>query len=82
MVDARAGPGIKSLTKFKTSKNKKKTKEAPEKFEKILKKKHLYSKDGDREQSPAMSDDTGLTFLLGYDLDGSEIFKNRGKRAI
>ncbi|OXU23362.1 hypothetical protein TSAR_009549 [Trichomalopsis sarcophagae] len=62
VVDARAGPGIKSLTKFK-AKNKKKaaTKEEPEKFEKILKKKkHVCLKnDRDREQSPAMSD--GLT---------------------
>ncbi|XP_076242397.1 uncharacterized protein LOC143184215 isoform X2 [Calliopsis andreniformis] len=57
VVDARAGPGIKSLTKFK-SKNKKKIKDIPEKFEKIMKKKHIYLKtDRDREQSPAMSDD-------------------------
>lgn len=57
VVDARAGPGIKSLTKFK-SKNKKKMKDIPEKFEKIMKKKHMYLKaDRDREQSPAMSDD-------------------------
>lgn len=59
VVDARAGPGIKSLTKFKHSKNKKKSKELSEKLEKIAKKKN-YLKDGDREQSPAMSDDTGL----------------------
>lgn len=51
VVDARAGPGIKSLTKFK-SKNKKKLKDVPEKIEKILKKKHVYLKsDRDREQS-------------------------------
>lgn len=66
VVDARAGPGIKSLTKFK-SKNKKKIKDVPEKFDKIVKKKHMYLKpDRDREQSPAMSDDlTGslLRFL-------------------
>lgn len=57
VVDARAGPGIKSLTKFK-SKNKKKLKDAPEKFEKIMKKKNIYIKsETEREQSPAMSDD-------------------------
>lgn len=45
------------MTKFK-SKNKKKIKDIPEKFEKIMKKKHMYLKaDRDREQSPAMSDD-------------------------
>lgn len=69
VVDARAGPGIKSLTKFK-AKNKKKviTKEEPEKFEKILKKKHVYLKnDRDREQSPAMSDDlTGLELVFEH----------------
>ncbi|XP_028522848.1 uncharacterized protein LOC107998586 isoform X2 [Apis cerana] len=65
VVDARAGPGIKSLTKFK-SKNKKKIKDIPEKFEKIMKKKHMYLKtDRDREQSPAMSDD--LTDYLNGD---------------
>jgi len=53
-VDARAGPGIKSLTKFK-AKNKRKLKN---KSEKIIKKKHVYSKtETDREQSPIMSDD-------------------------
>ena len=66
-MDARAGPGIKSLTKFK-AKSKKKTKEIPEKFDKILKKKHIYLKnDGEREQSPSMSDDlTGLELILGH----------------
>ncbi|XP_034941472.1 SIN3-HDAC complex-associated factor [Chelonus insularis] len=54
VVDARAGPGIKSLTKFK-SKNKKKTKEAAEK---IIKKKHVYIKsEQEREPSPAISDE-------------------------
>lgn len=57
VVDARAGPGIKSLTKFK-SKNKKKLKDSIEKLEKIVKKKHVYLKpERYREQSPAMSDD-------------------------
>lgn len=67
MVDARAGPGIKSLTKFK-AKNKKKTKEIKdEKFDKIPKKKHVYMKsDRDREQSPAMSDDTGLDNISSF----------------
>ncbi|CAK9803588.1 SIN3-HDAC complex-associated factor [Anthophora plagiata] len=69
VVDARAGPGIKSLTKFK-SKNKKKIKDIPEKFEKIMKKKHMYLKtDRDREQSPAMSDDLTEDYLNG---DGSK----------
>ncbi|XP_043256762.1 uncharacterized protein LOC122399831 isoform X1 [Colletes gigas] len=69
VVDARAGPGIKSLTKFK-SKNKKKMKDLPEKFEKIMKKKHIYLKtDRDREQSPAMSDDLTEDYLIG---DGSK----------
>lgn len=57
VVDARAGPGIKSLTKFK-SKNKKKLKETQDKVDKIVKKKHVYLKpDREREESPAMSDD-------------------------
>jgi hypothetical protein len=68
VVDARAGPGIKSLTKFK-AKNKKKLKDVPEKFDKILKKKHVYLKnDREREQSPAMSDD-----LTGLDLHFEQI---------
>lgn len=54
VVDARAGPGIKSLTKFK-AKNKRKLKDKPDKF---AKKKHVYVKtEADREQSPPMSDD-------------------------
>ncbi|XP_012268553.2 SIN3-HDAC complex-associated factor [Athalia rosae] len=65
VVDARAGPGIKSLTKFK-SKNKKKLKETQDKHEKIIKKKHVYLKpDRDREQSPAMSDEYTEDFLPG-----------------
>lgn len=60
-MDARAGPGIKSLTKFK-AKNKRKVKDKPEK---IIKKKHVYLKtEADREQSPTMSDD-----LTGWLLD-------------
>ncbi|XP_043519137.1 uncharacterized protein LOC122533466 isoform X1 [Frieseomelitta varia] len=71
VVDARAGPGIKSLTKFK-SKNKKKIKDIPEKFEKIMKKKHMYLKtDRDREQSPAMSDDLTEDYLNGHGSKGS-----------
>ncbi|XP_054013084.1 uncharacterized protein LOC128894964 isoform X1 [Hylaeus anthracinus] len=71
VVDARAGPGIKSLTKFK-SKNKKKMKDLPEKFEKIMKKKHIYLKtDRDREQSPAMSDDLTEDYLNGNGSKGS-----------
>lgn len=74
VVDARAGPGIKSLTKFK-SKNKKKMKELPEKFEKIMKKKHIYLKDDpDREQSPIMSDDMiGLSIFFSL-IDGIFVF--------
>ncbi|XP_001604513.2 uncharacterized protein LOC100120919 isoform X2 [Nasonia vitripennis] len=73
VVDARAGPGIKSLTKFK-AKNKKKvvTKEEPEKFEKILKKKRVCLKnDRDREQSPAISDDLTEEYLPGTGSKGS-----------
>lgn len=56
-MDARAGPGIKSLTKYK-SRNKKKVKDKPEKTEKIMKKKHVYIKtEADREHSPIMCDD-------------------------
>lgn len=69
VVDARAGPGIKSLTKFK-SKNKKKLKELPEKFEKIMKKKRIYLKDDqDREQSPIMSDDMNGILFIGFSLN-------------
>ena len=62
VVDARAGPGTKSLTKFK-SKNKKKLKLKPDsiqKVEKLIKKKHIYMKNDRsvREESPgALSDD-------------------------
>ncbi|XP_012279287.1 SIN3-HDAC complex-associated factor isoform X2 [Orussus abietinus] len=71
VVDARAGPGIKSLTKFK-SKNKKKLKDIPEKLEKIMKKKHVYLKpERDREQSPAMSDDLTEDYLGGAGSKGS-----------
>lgn len=55
-MDARAGPGIKSLTKFKAKNKKKKLQDEKEKLEKLVKKKHVYLK-RDREQSPAMSDD-------------------------
>ena len=61
-MDARAGPGTKSLTKFK-SKNKKKLKlktESIQKVEKLMKKKHIYMKNdrSGREESPgALSDD-------------------------
>lgn len=61
VVDARAGPGIKSLTKFK-AKNKRKLKD---KSEKLAKKKHVYVKtDVDREQSPPMSDDLNEDYRL------------------
>ncbi|KYN06480.1 PREDICTED: protein FAM60A [Cyphomyrmex costatus] len=54
VVDARAGPGIKSLTKFK-AKNKRKVKDASDK---LGKKKHVYVKaEADREQSSPISDD-------------------------
>jgi hypothetical protein len=69
VVDARAGPGTKSLTKFK-SKNKKKLKLKPDgiqKVEKLIKKKHIYMKNerSGREESPgALSDDiTGEDFM-------------------
>lgn len=61
VVDARAGPGIKSLTKFK-AKNKRKFKDKPDK---VVKKKHIYIKtETDREQSPAMSDDLTEDYRL------------------
>lgn len=57
VVDARAGPGIKSLTKYK-SRNKRKLKDNLEKAEKIVKKKHVYIKtESDHEHSPIMCDD-------------------------
>lgn len=63
-MDARAGPGIKSLTKFKSKNKKKKLKDVHEKLEKIVKKKHVYQKRDLREDSPAMSDDfTGLLYF-------------------
>ncbi|XP_049962379.1 SIN3-HDAC complex-associated factor [Schistocerca serialis cubense] len=69
VVDARAGPGTKSLTKFK-SKNKKKLKQkgdTSQKLEKLIKKKHIYLKNdrSAREQSPgSLSDDaTGDDFI-------------------
>lgn len=53
-MDARAGPGIKSLTKFK-AKNKRKLKDKPDK---LIKKKHVYVKiDADQEQNPSINDD-------------------------
>ncbi|XP_024881477.1 SIN3-HDAC complex-associated factor-like [Temnothorax curvispinosus] len=61
VVDARAGPGIKSLTKFK-AKNKRKLKDKPDKF---AKKKHVYVKtEADREQSPSISDDLNEDYRL------------------
>ncbi|KAJ8665188.1 hypothetical protein QAD02_006850 [Eretmocerus hayati] len=70
VVDARAGPGIKSLTKFK-SKNKKKPKDCLDKFDKVMKKKHFYAKNGDREHSPAMSDDMTDDYHNGAGSKGS-----------
>lgn len=52
VVDARAGPGMKSMTKFK-SKNKKLIDNTTEKIEKIMKKKKRKM---ERENSPALSD--------------------------
>lgn len=81
VVDARAGPGIKSLTKFK-SKNKKKLKETQDKHEKIVKKKHVYLKpDREREQSPAMSDDYTEDFLPGVGGGGSKNSSRAGSPA-
>ncbi|XP_015116073.1 SIN3-HDAC complex-associated factor [Diachasma alloeum] len=67
VVDARAGPGIKSLTKFK-SKNKKKLKEN---MEKLSRKKTANKQDEDREQSPAMSDDLNDEEMTGTGSKGS-----------
>nr|CAD7571368.1 unnamed protein product [Timema californicum] len=66
VVDARAGPGTKSLTKFK-SKNKKKLKLKSDNSQKV-KNKHTYTKgeQSGREASPgALSDDiTGRSHIL------------------
>ena len=41
VVDARAGPGMKSLAKFR-ARNMKKQRETVEKLDKIVRKKHVY----------------------------------------
>ncbi|XP_067012875.2 SIN3-HDAC complex-associated factor isoform X2 [Anabrus simplex] len=72
VVDARAGPGTKSLTKFK-SKNKKKLKlktEAIPKVEKLVKKKHIYLKNdrSSREESPGV--------LSGDEINGDDFLSD------
>ncbi|XP_057333724.1 SIN3-HDAC complex-associated factor isoform X2 [Microplitis mediator] len=69
VVDGRAGPGVKSLTRYK-SKNRKKLKDSPEK---IVKKKHVYVKSDYRERSPVISDDLHLNedYLNGTESKGS-----------
>ncbi|XP_043491355.1 SIN3-HDAC complex-associated factor [Polistes fuscatus] len=76
VVDARAGPGIKSLTKFK-SKNKKKLKDSPEKFEKIMKKKNnIYLKpEAEREQNLSMIVDLVENYVPE---NGSKCFSRTG----
>ncbi len=59
VVDARAGPGTKSLTKFK-AKNKKKKLKAEGSKKSDLKKKHVYVKSADRDRSPTTFSDGGL----------------------
>ncbi|KAK7793843.1 hypothetical protein R5R35_014128 [Gryllus longicercus] len=78
VVDARAGPGTKSLTKFK-SKNKKKLKLKPtdpiQKVEKLIKKKHIYLKNdrNGREQSPGENSD---------DMAGDDFMSDMGGHSI
>ncbi|KAJ1523281.1 hypothetical protein ONE63_001160 [Megalurothrips usitatus] len=62
VVDARAGPGTKSLTKFKAKNKKKKLKAEGSKKVDQIKKKHVYIKSADRERSPA-------TFSDGEEMD-------------
>lgn len=51
---------------------------SPEKFDKILKKKHAYSKnDGDRENSPAMSDDLNGKRNKSIFINQSDAYVNR-----
>lgn len=57
VVDARAGPGTKSLTKFKAKNKKKKLKAEGSKKLENVKKKHVYVKSADRDRSPATFSD-------------------------
>jgi len=57
VVDARAGPGTKSLTKFKAKNKKKKLKAEGSKKVESVKKKHVYVKNGDRDRSPTTFSD-------------------------
>ncbi|XP_034232880.1 SIN3-HDAC complex-associated factor [Thrips palmi] len=57
VVDARAGPGTKSLTKFKAKNKKKKLKAEGSKKLESVKKKHVYVKSADRDRSPATFSD-------------------------
>lgn len=58
VVDARAGPGTKSLTKFKSKKLKKNPLNPDKPMKEKIKKKHRYIRKGERETSPgAISDD-------------------------
>ncbi|KAK3924727.1 SIN3-HDAC complex-associated factor [Frankliniella fusca] len=57
VVDARAGPGTKSLTKFKAKNKKKKLKAEGSKKSESMKKKHVYVKSADRDRSPTTFSD-------------------------
>jgi len=58
VVDARAGPGTKSLTKFKSKKLKKNPLNPDKPLKEKIKKKHRYIRKGERESSPGgISDD-------------------------
>lgn len=60
VVDARAGPGTKSLTKFKAKNKKKKLKAEGSKKLESVKKKHVYVKSADRDRSPTTFSDGGM----------------------
>ncbi|XP_071550645.1 SIN3-HDAC complex-associated factor [Panulirus ornatus] len=61
VVDARAGPGTKSLTKFKSKKLKKNVDNPDKPIKEKIKKKHRYVRKVGRETSPgALSDDIAV----------------------
>lgn len=64
VVDARAGPGTKSLTKFKAKNKKKKLKAEGSKKLESVKKKHVYVKNVDRDRSPTTFSDGGLSSFI------------------
>ncbi|KAL7307945.1 hypothetical protein TKK_0000037 [Trichogramma kaykai] len=81
VVDARAGPGIKSMTKFKAKNKRKSAEEDDDNFDQIIKKKHVYkrknvvvdNKEKEREQSPAMSDLTDGSSRVDSPANANEV---------